>query len=289
MDAFSTLQIADRKTACWPPAGLLRLAALAIAVCASLTSVGCGITKSRLASEQLVVADAVDEAVAQIDFSPLSGQRVYLDTTHIQGLKMTPNGNVEYVIGSLRQQMTAYNVLLVDKKEEAQYIAEARLGAMANDNNEVTYGIPGSSAAAKTAAAISPIGAVASLLPELSLGRRTHQLAAAKIGVFAYDRETREPVWQAGIASGTSEARDLWVLGIGPFQKGRIYKRMKADSLARAISEVDDGITPELRSYSQPLVFQRATQKGEDLPPIVAADTPPKETGGETKNPVAGK
>jgi len=262
-------------------------AVAALAACSAFLMVGCGITKSRLATEQLVVADAVDEAVAQIDFSPLTGKQVYLDTSLIEDLKMTPNGNVEYVIGSLRQQMTAYNLLLVEKREQAEFIVEARLGALANDGNEVTYGIPGNNAAVKTAASAVPTaGAAASLIPDLSLGRRTHQLAAAKIGIFAYDRITREPVWQAGLATGTSEARDLWLLGLGPFQKGRIYKRMDADTLARAISEVDDDITPEMRSYSQPLVFKRAA---ENLPPVVAADASPQGTGGETKNPVAGK
>jgi hypothetical protein len=262
------------------------LVVLAVAICGS--NVGCGITKSRLATEQLVVADAVDEAVAKIDFSALSGRQTFLDTGYIENLKMTPNGNVEYVISSLRQQMTAYNVLLVEKREDAEFVVEARLGAMGNDGNEVTYGIPGNNAAVKTAASAVPTaGAAASLVPDLSLGRRTHQLAAAKIGVFAYDRVTREPVWQSGLATGTSEARDLWLLGLGPFQKGRIYKRMDADTLARAISEVDDDDdTPEMKSYSQSVVFQRATQT---LPPVVAIDAPPAGTNGSTKNPVAGK
>ena len=269
------------------PAACRCLVIAALIACTLPLCSGCGITKSRMATEQLVVADAVDEAVSQIDFSPLSGREVFLDTALIEDLKMTPNGNVEYVIGSLRQQMTAYNVLLVEKREQAEFIVEARLGALANDGNEVTYGIPGNNAAVKTAASAVPTaGAAATLIPDLSLGRRTHQLAAAKIGVFAYDRVSREPVWQAGLATGTSEARDLWLLGLGPFQKGRIYKRMDADTLARAISEVDDDITPEMKSYSQPLVFERAAEK---LPPVVAADASPKGTGGETKNPVAGK
>lgn len=255
-------------------------------LCAA-TFVGCGVTKSRLASEQLVVADAVDEAVAKIDFSPLTGHRVYLDASYIEDLKMTPNGNVDYVIGSLRQQMVAYNVLLESKRENAEFIVEARLGAMANDGNEVTYGIPGNSAVAKGAAALTPIGAVASLLPEASLSKRTHHLGAAKIGVFAYDRATGEPVWQAGLSTGTSEARDLWVLGLGPFQKGRIYRRMKTDTLATVIADVEDEDTPEMKSYRKAIVFQRALD--EKLPPIVDPNTPPDPTGGKTENPVVSK
>ena len=47
--------------------------------------------------------------------------------------------------------------------------------------------------------------------------------AAAKVSVFAYDRETREPLWQSGIAQAGSSARDTWILGVGPIQYGTIY------------------------------------------------------------------
>ena len=47
--------------------------------------------------------------------------------------------------------------------------------------------------------------------------------AAAKVAVFAYDRETREPLWQSGIAQAGSSARDTWILGVGPLQYGNIY------------------------------------------------------------------
>src|SRR5262245_38918246 len=119
-------------------------AALALAGCAA----GCGINKSRLATEQVVVSDAVDRAVASIDFSPLSGRRVYFDTQYLDGVNMGPNGNVKYVVSSLRQQMLAYDCRLQDKAETADYIVEGRVGVLSNDGHEVTYGIPGSAAAA---------------------------------------------------------------------------------------------------------------------------------------------
>src|SRR5215471_3665180 len=109
---------------------------------------GCGINKSRLATEQLVVSEAVDKAVATIDFSPLSGKRAYFDTQFLDGVNMGPNGNVKYAISSLRQQMVAYDVRLQEKPETADFIVEGRIGVLANDGYEVTYGIPGNAAAA---------------------------------------------------------------------------------------------------------------------------------------------
>src|SRR6478609_696993 len=98
---------------------------------------GCGINKSRLATEQLVVSDAVDRAVAAIDFSALSGKKVYFDTQYLDGLNLGANGNVKYVISSLRQQMLAYDLRLQEKADTADFILEGRVGVLANDGYEV--------------------------------------------------------------------------------------------------------------------------------------------------------
>jgi hypothetical protein len=188
---------------------------------------GCTINKSRMATEQLVVSDAVDRVVAQVDFSPLSGHNVYFDTKYLSGAKLTGNPNVEYLTSSLRQQMLAYDCRLKDKPEEAELVVEARVGALGNDGNEATYGIPGS-AAVSAAAAFATGFPTSGTFPELSVGRRNHQWGAAKIGLFAYDRQSHERVWQAGVSTGASQARELWVMGIGPFQQGRVYRDAKS-------------------------------------------------------------
>src|SRR3954462_13721371 len=116
---------------------------LSFVACTAVALFGCGINKSRLATEQLVVSEAVDKAVAAIDFSALSGQKVYFDTQYLDGLNMGPNGNIKYVVSTLRQQMMAYDLRLQEKPETADYVVEGRLGVLANDGYEVTYGIPG--------------------------------------------------------------------------------------------------------------------------------------------------
>src|ERR1051325_7335212 len=105
--------------------------ALHFALATALLCAGCGINKSRLATEQLVVSDAVDRAVATIDFSPLSGQKVFFDTQYLDGVNMGLNGNVKYVISSLRQQMLAYDLRLQEKVDTADYIVEGRVGVLA--------------------------------------------------------------------------------------------------------------------------------------------------------------
>jgi hypothetical protein len=184
---------------------------------------GCNIVRSRTATEQLVVADAVDRVVAQVDFSPLSGQKVFFESKYLAGAKLGGNPNIDYLTSSLRQQMLAYDCRLTDKMEDADVVVEARVGALGYDGNEATYGIPGSAAASAAAAFAVGIPPPAGL-PELSVGRRNHQWGAAKVGLFAYDRVSNQRVWQAGVSTGASQARELWVLGMGPFQQGRIYK-----------------------------------------------------------------
>ena len=138
-------------------AGLPLFALRTAAVMALLA--GCGINKSRLATEQLVVSEAVDKAVATIDFSALSGKKIYFDTQYLDGLNMGPNGNVKYVISSLRQQMMAYDLRLQEKADTADYVVEGRIGVLANDGYEVTYGIPGNAAAASATVFASDAGA----------------------------------------------------------------------------------------------------------------------------------
>jgi hypothetical protein len=100
-------------------------------------------------------------------------------------------------------------------------------------------------------------------MPELSLGRRNHQQGTAKIGLFAYDRETREPVWQAGVAKGSSRARDLWVFGLGPFESRGVVKRRRG--LFSSEKDPEIGVSNHAadphEAYAGSVVFQRALER----------------------------
>ncbi len=173
-----------------------------------------------------MLSDAIDHAIATIDFSSLEGQKVYLDTMYVQsarGSALTPTLiNAEYVISSLRQQLTAAHCLIQDSRDAATLIIEPRIGALGTDGHEIVYGIPQSGALNTAASAVSRVPFAA--IPEISFGKNNSQAGIAKIIVFAYDRETREAVWQSGIAKAESNSKDTWVLGAGPFQKGSIYE-----------------------------------------------------------------
>src|SRR5258708_39674022 len=88
----------------------------------ALLLTGCGTTKRtdspRAASEMLLVSQAVDYAVAKIDFSPLAGQTVYLDTSAIEK-DIVDKG---YLISTVRQQLLANGVLLQEDRWRALYV-----------------------------------------------------------------------------------------------------------------------------------------------------------------------
>ena len=93
--------------------------------------VGCGTTKMtdtpRAATEMLLTSQAIDYAVAKIDFSPLSGQTVFLDTTPLEK-DVVDKG---YLISTVRQQLLAHGALVQEERWRAVYVVELRAGASA--------------------------------------------------------------------------------------------------------------------------------------------------------------
>jgi hypothetical protein len=183
-----------------------------------LFATGCGTTRTtntlRTATEQLLVSDAIDRAVQTIDFGKLAGQAVYLDEQNLG--EVVDEG---YLISSLRQHLLASGCILKDDPEQAAFIVEPRAGAVGTDSDELLFGIPATNLPQLTLASGLP-----SAVPELPIVKRRHQRGVAKIAVFAYRRETGEPVWQSGIATDESTANDVWFFGAGPFKRGTIHQ-----------------------------------------------------------------
>lgn len=225
---------------------------------AFFSTLGCGTTAQRGAMEQLLVSDAVDQAVAKIDFAPLSGRKVFLNAEYLKTVKTHGYVNADYVISTLRNQILAAGCYLQDKIEDAEIVIEPRVGSLGTDEYNITYGLPRSETAASVAslASNSPVGLPA--LPELALSKSEYRQGFAKLSVFAYRREDQTAVWQSGVAKSTSTSRDTWVFGAGPIQRGTVYDgtrfagaRMKARLTGQPI---DNGVPKDL-SYRQAKIF----------------------------------
>jgi hypothetical protein len=183
------------------------------------TWIGCGTSKwsdtKRTATEQLLISDAMDRAVSELDLHALAGKKVYLDT---DPLKETTDA--AYLISTLRQHILASGCLLRDKREEADYIIEVRAGSSGTDNHSLLLGVPQTNL---PTTALIPGTAGSTAIPEIPLAKKMEQRAIVKIALFAYNRTSGRPIWQSGLVITNSKAKHHWILGTGPFQQGEIY------------------------------------------------------------------
>lgn len=187
------------------PAGWLLLLVLAS---------GCGTVKTsgttRTGTEQLLLTNAWDSALEKIDFRPLTGVPVFLDTTHVTAVDQG------WVVSSLRQAMLAQGVLIRTKAEQAQWIVEARVGVYGTDENSLLVGVPQLS--------VPPTftGVPTGTIPEIPLIKKSDQQATSKLALFAYDRASGQLVWNSGTMLATATAKDTYIGGLGPIQGGTI-------------------------------------------------------------------
>jgi hypothetical protein len=175
---------------------------------------GCGTTRvsstARTATEQLLISNAVDQVVSTMDFTPLAGKKVFFDCQFLDGTV-----DKGYVASSIRQSLLAGGCLLQEDRAKATYVVEARSGAVGTDSYSLLVGIP-----AMNVPTFVP--GQPSQIPEIPFAKKNDEQGAAKLAVFAYNRETGQRVWQSGTVEALSSARDMWVVGLGPFRKGSI-------------------------------------------------------------------
>lgn len=182
----------------------------------ALASSGCGTTRmtdtSRSATEQLLVSQAIDNAVSRVDFTPMSGKRVFFEEKCLDGTV-----DKGYLASSLRQSMLAAGCVLVEEKAKAVYVVEARSGCIGTDKNSFLVGVPQMQLP-------SILPGTPPAIPEVPLIKSTAQEGVAKVAVFAYNRETGKAVWQSGAQGSVSTSKDAYVFGLGPIHRGTLKK-----------------------------------------------------------------
>jgi hypothetical protein len=195
--------------------GALRNAAPAAALALGLAGLpGCGTTRTtstaRTGTEQLLLTNAWDKALMKVDFRALTGVPVYLDATNATAVDQG------WVVSSLREAMLTQGVLLREKREAAQYIVEARVGAYGTNDDEFLLGIK------QTTIPATVTGVPTGTIPELPLVKRSRQEAVAKLALFAYDRASGQLVWSSGNVLDKADNKDVYVGGFGPINSSSI-------------------------------------------------------------------
>jgi hypothetical protein len=235
--------------------------------------VGCGTTRmsdsKRTATEQLLVSQAIDRAVMRIDVRPLAGRKVFLETAFMDDVE-----DGKYLESALRHQLMATGCLLAKDRDAADVVVEARAGAVGTDRSSVLLGIPATSVTLKGNETSTP---------ELVLAKRSEQRGVAKLSVYAYERESGQPVWQSGEEHVASHARDRWLFGAGPWQDGEIHDepafagraihKRNSKAVSDAVSQ-DPAALAGMVDLSKPKAFT-SVPGGDDAtprPPTAIAD-----------------
>ena len=182
---------------------------LILASLALLLAGGCGTTKvsgtSRTATEQLLLTNAWDDALKQVDFRPLAGVPVYLDEKYLDG-----SLDKGWLISSVRQALLAQGVLLRAKPEQAQWIVEARVGVYGTNNYDWLFGVQ------QTTIPATITGLPSGTIPEIPLAKKSNQQGVVKLALYAYDRASGQVTWNSGTDAG-------------PFRRqGRLHRRHRA-------------------------------------------------------------
>ncbi|MBA4189851.1 MAG: hypothetical protein C0467_17855 [Planctomycetaceae bacterium] len=183
----------------------------------------------------LLVSQAADKAVVQIDFTPLSGKTVFLDSTSIPEKDLDKG----YLVSLVRQQLLSAGALLQDEKPRAEFVVDLRSGGLGTDRHSMLLGTPAVNLP-------SVVPGLPTSVPEIALLKKNDQRGVAKIGVFAYNRITGRALWQSGTVEAESRANDTWVFGAGPFSRGSIRKRteLAGEPLPTFPTTIFGGTTP---------------------------------------------
>jgi len=115
----------------------------------------------------------------------------------------------------VRHRALVNGATLAAKPEEADIVLELRAGAVGTEHSDSFVGTP----------EIVLPGMLT--IPEVRLVTRNKQSAVAKIGLFAYDAKTREPLGAGGVSSSLSNDNNWYVMGVGPYQDGEIKYELR--------------------------------------------------------------
>jgi hypothetical protein len=184
----------------WPMAPL---------VCLLFAAAGCTTIKrsdtARTGLEQLLVSSAIEHSLNKVDWSPIRGAPVYLETKYLDCV------DKNYIIVAVHQRLLANGCILVEKADDSAVTIELGSGAVGTDRQESYLGIPEIS---------MPSSQVA--IPKLAIFTREKSHGTAKIAVLAYDTKTRLPVINSHASLARSDHANWSLLGAGPVISGSV-------------------------------------------------------------------
>lgn len=170
---------------------------------------GCATIKrsdtARTGLEQLLVSSAIERSLDRVDWSPIRGAAVFVETKYLDCV------DKNYIIVAAHQRLLTNGCTLVEKAEDSAVTLELASGAVGTDRQEAFLGVPEISMPASQVA-----------IPKLALFTREKAHGTAKIAVVAYDTKSRHPVINAGTALARADHSHWSLLGAGPVISGSV-------------------------------------------------------------------
>lgn len=202
----------------------MRLGFLWCWLAAASLAAGCTSTKmshtSRTGVEQLLISNAVDQALNKSDFRTFQGQNLFIEEKYLDSVDKT------YILGSVRHRALIAGANLVAKPEEADIVLEVRSGGVGTDTKDSFLGMP----------QMSVPGPLPLSIPEVRLMSRTSQTGTAKLGLVAYDAKTKQVLGNGGVSLAKSDDNNWFVMGLGPYQNGTLQSEVRRGVHSRASS-----------------------------------------------------
>ncbi len=203
---------------------------------ASVLAIGCatGSTSNtaRTSTEQLLLANAIDQSLDKVSFTNFAGTNVFLQEKYVECV------DKNYVIASTRHRLLAAGAHLVDSADKADVVLEMRSGAVGTNSDTSFIGTP----------EIALPGMLT--IPEIKLAERRKQQAIAKIGMVAYDPKTNAVLGTGGTTLSASVDNNWFVAGVGPYQTGAL--KNEVHNSTTGIAARPQGHIPVRVAFSTP-------------------------------------
>lgn len=201
---------------------MTRLVILAAAIFAA-SSIGCTTTRTsntdRTGLEQMLISNAIDQAVSSNSFSSVRGRNVFVQEKYLECT------DKPYIIGSIRNRVLDAGGRLVDAVENADVVLEARSGGVGTDNTDKYVGLPGLA-----------IPGIPFELPEVRLWEQNAQFGTAKIAITCFDTKSGEQLESTGNLVARSDNSRWNVLGFSTGDTGTVNREIAQAVRPRPVS-----------------------------------------------------
>jgi hypothetical protein len=146
------------------------------------------VTTPRSSWEQILATEAIDRALAKLDWPQVDGKAVFVE--------VGPPGDVIddlYLRRGIEVALANRGAKIVRDAENAQYVLTTLVGAIGLDISGRFFGLMGSTG-----------GLIPFTVPELALYKTTHREGFAKTEIYLLDRDTSEVVHHSGPVEGAA-------------------------------------------------------------------------------------